>query len=61
MRALFGVDSVNGERILGLLDGWCAESGATMVLVTHDPGVAKRADRIAAMRDGRFAAPPDQR
>lgn len=54
------VDSVNGERILELLDGWCTESGATMVLVTHDPGVAKRADRIAAMHDGRFAAPPDR-
>lgn len=48
------VDSANGERILGLLDGWCEESGATMVLVTHDPGVARRAGRIEAMRDGRF-------
>lgn len=48
------VDSANGERILGLLAGWCRESGATMVLVTHDAAVAATADRIAAMRDGRF-------
>ena len=47
------VDSENGERILGLLSGWCRESGATMVLVTHDPNVAKAADRTVAMRDGR--------
>jgi putative ABC transport system ATP-binding protein len=48
------VDSENGERILGLLSGWCRESGATLVLVTHDPTVAKTADRTATMRDGRF-------
>lgn len=50
------VDSENGERILGLLSGWCRESGATMVLVTHDPNVAKAADRTAPMRDGRFVS-----
>jgi putative ABC transport system ATP-binding protein len=55
------VDSENGERILGLLSGWCRESGATMVLVTHDPNVAKAADRTAPMRDGRFVPSAESR
>lgn len=55
------VDSENGERILGLLSGWCRESGATMILVTHDPGVAKVADRTAPMRDGRFVSSAELR
>lgn len=55
------VDSGNGERILGLLSGWCRESGATMVLVTHDPDVAKTADRAASMRDGRFVSSAERR
>jgi len=46
------LDSKTGEEILALLDRLHAE-GKTLVVVTHDPGVAGRADRVVAMHDGR--------
>jgi putative ABC transport system ATP-binding protein len=46
------LDSKTGEEILGLLDGLHAE-GKTLVIVTHDPHVAERADRTVHMLDGR--------
>lgn len=48
------VDSATGERIVSTLLGWCEESGATMVLVTHDPGLADRLGRTVHMLDGRI-------
>jgi putative ABC transport system ATP-binding protein len=45
------LDSRNGAVVVGLLhDLWT--SGTTIVMVTHDLGVARRAHRIIAMRDG---------
>ncbi len=46
------LDSKTGEEILALFRGLNAEDGLTIVLVTHDPGVAAHADRIVRMRDG---------
>jgi putative ABC transport system ATP-binding protein len=46
------LDSKTGEDILGLLDQLHRE-GKTLVIVTHDPNVAARADRTIHMRDGR--------
>ena len=46
------LDTRTGQEILGLLDELHAH-GKTLVVVTHDPGVAARADRIVRMRDGR--------
>jgi putative ABC transport system ATP-binding protein len=45
------LDSVTGIEIMKDL---CAlnEEGRTIVLVTHDPGVARHAKRIISMRDG---------
>jgi len=45
------LDSKTGLEILGLLDELHA-SGKTLVVVTHDPSVAARADRVVHMRDG---------
>jgi len=47
------LDSATGERVLALLADLRARAGTTMVLVTHDPGLAARADRVVTLRDGR--------
>lgn len=50
------VDSRTGRLILDHLVGWCEGSGATLVLVTHDPAIASAMDRTVTMRDGRVVA-----
>ena len=50
------VDSKTGERILRLLVGEELTRTATVVLVTHDPQVAARADRQVSMLDGRIVS-----
>lgn len=47
------VDSVSGERVMNLIVDYGRGSGATVVVVTHDPTVARRLDRELRMRDGR--------
>ncbi len=47
------LDSANGEALLALLQEIHAR-GQTVVLVTHDAGIAARAGRIVRMRDGRI-------
>jgi putative ABC transport system ATP-binding protein len=47
------LDSRSGQQVLELLDQLHAE-GLTLVVVTHDANVARRADRIILMRDGRI-------
>ncbi len=46
------LDSASTEHFLRLLDR-LASAGMTIVMVTHDLGVAAHADRIVTMRDGR--------
>jgi putative ABC transport system ATP-binding protein len=50
------LDSEAGARVLGLLADARAERGLTIVMVTHDPAVAARADRVVRMLDGRLDA-----
>ncbi|MEO6365321.1 MAG: ABC transporter ATP-binding protein [Luteimonas sp.] len=45
------LDSKTGEEILALFKQLQAEDH-TVVLITHDPGVAQHCDRIFVMRDG---------
>ncbi len=47
------LDSQAGGMILDLLERVRSERGTTLVLVTHDAGVAGRADRLVHMLDGR--------
>jgi putative ABC transport system ATP-binding protein len=49
------LDSEAGRRILDLIETLRRERGLTVVIVTHDAGVAGRADRIVRMLDGRNA------
>jgi putative ABC transport system ATP-binding protein len=52
------LDSEGGQEVIELLSRLHA-GGQTIVLVTHDPGVASVASRIVRMRDGRIAADED--
>ena len=45
------LDSRSGAQVLDLLAELQAE-GRTLVVVTHDPVVARRADRVVVLRDG---------
>ena len=45
------LDSVMADEIMGLLDQINRE-GTTIVMVSHDPGLARRAHRIVYLRDG---------
>ncbi|MDP6540744.1 MAG: ABC transporter ATP-binding protein [Planctomycetota bacterium] len=47
------LDSASGTQVLDLLDRMSAD-GLTLIVVTHDPGVARRADRIVVLGDGRI-------
>ncbi|MDW8399339.1 MAG: MacB family efflux pump subunit [Acetobacteraceae bacterium] len=46
------LDSGSGQAVMALLRGMHAE-GRTIVMVTHDPALAREADRIVTVRDGR--------
>jgi len=48
------LDSINGRLVLDLLLERNKRAGTTLVLVTHDPEVASRADRKIVLRDGRI-------
>ena len=52
------LDSATGGEIIELLAGLAAEHGSTVIVATHDVGLAARAPRRLAMRDGRFAENP---
>ncbi|WP_029090012.1 ABC transporter ATP-binding protein [Brevibacterium album] len=49
------LDSASGEEVLGLLRASVDEFGQTVVMVTHDPQAAARADRVILLADGRLA------
>jgi putative ABC transport system ATP-binding protein len=46
------LDSANGKLVLDLLLDRNRRAGTTLVLVTHDPEVASRADRRIVLKDG---------
>lgn len=47
------LDSVNSSAIIDLFEKIRDELGMTIILVTHDPAVARRADREIKISDGR--------
>jgi putative ABC transport system ATP-binding protein len=47
------LDSATGTRIIELLLELRRRRGATLVLVTHDNALARHADRVVVLRDGR--------
>jgi putative ABC transport system ATP-binding protein len=54
------LDSRSGEEVLDLLARLHVERGVAVVVVTHDPGVAKRFERLVVVRDGRLV-PEEER
>ncbi len=45
------VDTKSGNRIMGILED-INNKGETVIIVTHDPNIAKRAKRILKIQDG---------
>jgi putative ABC transport system ATP-binding protein len=50
------LDSETGDAVLDLLSALPREREVAMILVTHDARVARYADRVLAMRDGKLVA-----
>jgi putative ABC transport system ATP-binding protein len=48
------LDSKSGNDVLALFDQLHREHGMTMVVITHSAEVARRAERIISIRDGRI-------
>ena len=47
------LDTKSGGEIMDLLLGLNEERGVTLIIVTHDPEIAARTNRIVTIRDGR--------
>ena len=46
------LDAKSGKEVLDLLKKVVNEYGITLIMVTHDPGIAAQADRIIRIEDG---------
>ena len=47
------LDSATADQVYGVFRKLNEAMGVTLVVVTHDPAIAQRVDRVIAMRDGR--------
>ncbi|MCE7795690.1 ATP-binding cassette domain-containing protein [Sphingobium sufflavum] len=50
------LDATTGAAVIDLLFTRQRAAGATLLIITHDPGLAERCDRIVEMRDGQIVA-----
>ncbi len=50
------LDGATGHTIIDLLFARRAEAGATLVIITHDPELAERCERVVTLADGRIAS-----
>ena len=48
------LDETTGQQIIDLLFAGHRERATTLVLVTHDPALAQRCDRVVRLRSGRI-------
>ncbi len=46
------LDRATGERVMELLFSLRARRGTTLLLITHDPALAARCDRVLHIEDG---------
>ena len=50
------LDKKAGEDTLNLLSSCAARFGQTLIIVTHDLEIAKKADRIIKIEDGKIVS-----
>lgn len=50
------LDAATGITIMDLLFARRAETGATLIIITHDPALAERCERVVPLADGRIAS-----
>jgi putative ABC transport system ATP-binding protein len=50
------LDTETGQKVIELLFGMQRRRGATLLLITHDPALARRCDRIIHLADGRIVS-----
>ena len=50
------LDVATGHAIIDLLFARRAETGATLLVITHDPELAERCERVVTLEDGRIAS-----
>jgi putative ABC transport system ATP-binding protein len=55
------LDSRNGEQVLELLRRLARDHNVTLVMATHDPRIAERADHVVEMRDGKVVGKGERR
>ncbi|HBG30949.1 MAG TPA: ABC transporter ATP-binding protein, partial [Gammaproteobacteria bacterium] len=48
------LDPATGNRVVEMLDRLVRQRGKTLILVTHSPDLARHADRILRLQDGRL-------
>ena len=48
------LDRATGGEVMGLLLSLVEESRKTLIVVTHDPGLARLGDRVLTLQDGRL-------
>ena len=53
------LDEGTRDEIIGLLEKRWRELGLTLVLVTHDSSIARRAQRVGLMQDGMLSVNQD--
>jgi putative ABC transport system ATP-binding protein len=50
------LDSTTSEELMAMLTGLNRDRGVTIIIVTHDPGIADQTDRVVRLSDGRVIA-----
>lgn len=50
------LDSTNGRHVMELLLALHRDAGTTLILVTHEPRLAGRMERVISLEDGRIAS-----
>jgi putative ABC transport system ATP-binding protein len=50
------LDTATGAVVMDLLFARAAETGATLLVITHDPALAARCARVVTLADGRIAS-----